>query len=103
MWNHRSAKAGWPMRGRVLAFVNIFVEPPSMASVLEELEKLPDLEELYEVTGEFDVVSIFSANDIEEFRDTLATKIRRIKGVRSTVTDIVLHSYKSRAQNQDSH
>ena len=79
---------------RVLAFVNIFVESPLMGSVLEELGKMPNLEELYEVTGEFDIVSIFSARDVEEFRDILVNKIMKIKGVRSTVTDIVLHSHK---------
>ena len=84
--------------GRVLAFVNIFVESPSMASVLEELGKLPNLEELYEVTGEFDIVSVFSANDVEEFREILVNRIMKIKGVRSTVTDIVLHSHKRRGQ-----
>jgi DNA-binding Lrp family transcriptional regulator len=65
-----------------------------MASVLEELGKLPNLQELYEVTGEYDVVSLVSTNDIEEFRDILVNKIMRIKGVRSTVTDIVLYSHK---------
>ena len=79
---------------RVLAFVNIFVESPLMGSVLEELGKLPNLEELYEVTGEFDIVSVFSAKDIDEFRYVLVNKIMKIKGVRSTVTDIVLHSHK---------
>ena len=65
-----------------------------MGSVLEELQRLPNLEELYEVTGEFDIVSIFSADEIEEFRDILVNKIMKIEGVRSTVTDIVLHSHK---------
>ena len=80
---------------RVIAFVNIFVESPLMGSVLEELGKLPNLEELYEVTGEFDIVSVFSAKDIDEFRDVLVNRIMKIKGVRSTVTDIVLRSHKS--------
>jgi DNA-binding Lrp family transcriptional regulator len=83
----------------VLAFVNIFVESPLMASVLEELGTLPNLEELYEVTGEFDIVSVFSTNGIEEFRDILVNKIMKIKGVRSTVTDIVLYCHKSRTRN----
>jgi len=85
--------------GRLLTFVNIFVESPSMASVLEELGRLPNLEELYGVSGEFDIVSIFSTNDVEEFRDILVNKIMKIKGVRSTVTDIVLHCHKSRTRN----
>ena len=72
-----------------------------MASVLEELGRMPNLEELYEVTGEFDIVSVFSAKDIEEFRDILVNKIMKTKGVRSTVTDIVLHSHKgSKAENR---
>jgi len=70
-----------------------------MVSVLEELGRLPNLEELYGVSGEFDIVSIFSTNDVEEFRDILVNKIMKIKGVRSTVTDIVLHCHKSRTRN----
>lgn len=85
--------------GRVLAFVNIFVESPLMASVLSELGELPNVEELYEVTGEFDIVSILSAEDVEELRDILVNRIMKIKGVRSTVTDIVLHSHKRRLQS----
>ena len=85
--------------GRLLTFVNIFVESPSMVSVLEELGRLPNLEELYGVSGEFDIVSIFSTNDVEEFRDILVNKIMKIKGVRSTVTDIVLHCHESRTRN----
>lgn len=52
------------------------------------------MEELYEVTGEFDIVSLVSAEDIEEFRDTLKNKIMKIKGVKSTVSSVVLHSHK---------
>ena len=42
---------------RLLAMVNIFVESPLLDNVVAELEKLPSVEELYEVTGEFDIVS----------------------------------------------
>ena len=52
------------------------------------------MEELYEVTGEFDIVSLVSASDIEEFRDILKNKIMKIKGVKSTVTSVVLHAHK---------
>jgi len=79
---------------RVLAFVDIFVESPMMDDVVNALKKLPNLEELYEVTGEFDIVSLVSASDIEEFRDTLKNKIMKIKGVRSTVTSVVLYPHK---------
>jgi DNA-binding Lrp family transcriptional regulator len=65
-----------------------------MDDVVAALKKLDNLEELYEVTGEFDIVSLLSAADIEEFRDVLKNKIMKIKGVKSTVTSVVLMSHK---------
>jgi len=79
---------------RLLAFVNIFVESSLMDDVVEALTKLENLEELYEVTGEFDIVTLLSAGDIEEFRDVLKNKIMKIKGVKSTVSSVVLKAYK---------
>lgn len=65
-----------------------------MDDVVAALTKLDNLEELYEVTGEFDVVALLSAKDIEEFRDVLKNKVMKIKGVKSTVTSVVLKSHK---------
>jgi DNA-binding Lrp family transcriptional regulator len=79
---------------RLLAFVNIFVESAAMDDVVAALKKLDNLEELYEVTGEFDIVTLLSATDIEEFRDVLKNRIMKIKGVKSTVTSVVLMSHK---------
>ncbi len=79
---------------KLFAFVNIFVESPEMDEVLESLAKLEHLEELYEVTGEFDIVTLVSASDIEEFRDILKNKIMKMKGIKSTVSSIVLKAHK---------
>jgi DNA-binding Lrp family transcriptional regulator len=79
---------------RLLAFVDIFVESPKLDDVVKVLSALPNVEELYEVTGEFDVVSLVSATDIEEFRDFLKNKIMKVPGVKSTVTSIVLSAPK---------
>lgn len=64
-----------------------------MSHVLEELEKIPGLEQLYEVTGDFDITCIVSTTDVDEFRDILVNRIMKIKGVKSTVTALVLHSH----------
>ena len=79
---------------RLFAFVDIFVESPEMDNVVLELSKLKNLEELYEVTGEFDMVTLVSAADIEEFRDVLKNQIMKIKGVKSTVSSVVLKVHK---------
>ena len=65
-----------------------------MDEVVQALSKLDNIEELYEVTGEFDVVTLVLADDIEEFRDVLKNKIMKIKGVKSTVSSIVLKTHK---------
>jgi len=85
--------------GGLLAFLDIFVESSEMDHVIEALLKINSIEELYEVTGEFDVVTLIRCSDIEEFRDILKNKILKIKGVRSTVSSVVLHSHKGPRSN----
>ncbi len=75
---------------RILATVNLFVESSEMDNVLIELSKFDKVEEVYEVAGEYDIVSMVSASCIEEFRDILQKGIMKIKGVRSTITTVVL-------------
>ena len=82
--------------------MDIFVESMEMDSVVAALSKLPTLEELYEVTGEFDIVTLVSASDIEEFRDILKNKIMKIKGVKSTVSSVVLYTHKGPRLNGNS-
>ena len=65
-----------------------------MDDVVQALSKLDNIEELYEVTGEFDIVTLVRADDIEEFRDVLKNRIMKVRGVKSTVSSIVLKTHK---------
>ena len=76
------------------AFVNIFVDPSLIEDVIDSLSRIDEVEELYEITGEFDLVALVSASDIKSFREVLKNKIMKIKGVKSTVTLIVLSTHK---------
>jgi len=76
------------------AFVDIFVEAQMMDEVVEALSKMDNVEELHEVTVEFDIVALVSAADIEQFRDILKNKIMKINGVKGTVTSMVLQAHK---------
>jgi DNA-binding Lrp family transcriptional regulator len=82
------------MQKKMFAFVHIFVESLQMDEVVEALQKIPNIEQLFHVTGEFDIVSVVSAEDIEQFRDILKNRIMKISGVRSTVSSIVLHQHR---------
>ncbi len=80
--------------GRFEASVNIFVDPSQKAQVIDALEKVENIEEIYDVKGEFDIVSIVSASSVEEFRNVLHKKIMKIKGVKSTLVSVVLRAHK---------
>ena len=84
----------------LIAFVSIFVESSHVDDVLTALSRLDNVEDVFEVTGEFDIVSIVSAPDIEEFRDVLKNRIMKIIGVKSTVTSIVLNPHKGKSPEQ---
>jgi DNA-binding Lrp family transcriptional regulator len=79
---------------RLLASVNIFVEPSQKDQVLTALEELKNIEEIYEVAGEYDIVSLVSASCLDEFRDVLQKKIMKIRGIKSTITTIILRPHK---------
>ena len=83
-----SRKAG------IRALLHIFVESSQLEKVSKEITRLPETVDVYEVTGEFDIVAIVAAPDIEYFRNFLKDRILKIPGVKSTVTSIVLHTYK---------
>jgi len=81
---------------RLLVFVNIFVESDALDNVLKSLCQFSNVEELYQVTGEYDIVALVSAADIDEFREFLKYKILKIEGVRSTITSVVFNASKGR-------
>jgi len=60
-----------------------------MDNIVAALSKLDNIEELYEVTGEFELVTVFSASNLKELGDILKNKVMKIKGVKSTVSSIV--------------
>jgi DNA-binding Lrp family transcriptional regulator len=79
-----------------LASVNIFVDQSQKNNVISELSKIQNAKEVYEVAGEYDIVSLISAANLEEFRDVLQKRVMKIKGVKSTITTIILCRYKER-------
>jgi DNA-binding Lrp family transcriptional regulator len=87
--------------GQFLASVNLFVDKSQKDYVLSELSKLQNTREVYEVAGEYDVVSLVSASSVEEFHDVLQRKIMKIRGVKSIITTVVLARYKDIAGQEE--
>ncbi len=82
------------MAKEVLAILNIFVDSSKLEDVAKKVSEMEETVDVYEVTGEFDVVAVVKANDVTEFRRLLKDKILKIEGVKSTVTSMVLYTHK---------
>lgn len=78
----------------IVVLLNVFVESQELEAVTRALEKLPQVTDLYEVTGEYDLVALMRTDSISGFRDLLKNKILRIKGIRSTVSAVIIHTHK---------
>jgi DNA-binding Lrp family transcriptional regulator len=72
----------------------MFVDSKELETVIDNLVKLPEVTDVYEVTGEYDVVSLLRAENILAFREILKNKVLKIPGVKSTVSAIVLYTHK---------
>ncbi|MFQ6080961.1 MAG: winged helix-turn-helix transcriptional regulator [Candidatus Bathyarchaeia archaeon] len=62
------------------------------SDISEVLQKIPNVETVYEVTGQYDIAVIISALNITEVNHCVE-KIRRVNGVVNTNTMIVLRSW----------
>lgn len=78
----------------MVVVINIFTESKELDKVAAAIAALPESVDVYEVTGEYDIVALVGADDIASFRDFLKNKILKINGVNSTVTSLILHTHK---------
>ena len=60
--------------------------------VSERIRNIPNVETLYEVTGEYDIVAVISGMSVVEVNECIE-KIRRVEGIMKTNTMIVLRSW----------
>lgn len=75
--------------GSFQAYVNLVVDPSTNASVVSAMEKMPEIESLYTVSGRIDFVAIIRAHSPAELDNTL-DNIVAIPGVKDTRSAIVL-------------
>ncbi len=78
------------MRVRALVMISVSPNIPTL-KISEKVEKLPGMERIYEVTGEYDIVSVVSSSSIEGINQCIED-IRKIDGVVKTNTVIVLRT-----------
>jgi DNA-binding Lrp family transcriptional regulator len=82
------------MPAGVVVILNIFVQSKELERVTKKLLALPEVKDLYEVTGEYDIVCTLETKDIAAFREFIKEKILAIEGIRSTVSAVILYIHK---------
>ena len=72
------------------AFVLMNAELGSEDSLVNELKKLDSVKEVYQVYGVYDIVAQVEADTMDKVKETITWKLRKINGVKSTLTMIVM-------------
>lgn len=72
------------------AFVLMNAELGSEESIVNELKKLDGVKEIYQVYGVYDIVAQVEANTMDKVKETITWKLRKLNGVKSTLTMIVM-------------
>lgn len=71
------------------AIVIINTDIGQETSVLEALSHIPQVQNAYVVFGVYDLVAFVSAPSMEELETLLSVRLRKVPGVRSTLTLVV--------------
>jgi DNA-binding Lrp family transcriptional regulator len=66
------------------------VELGSEEKVLKEIRKVPNVKECHRVYGVYDMIAKVEADSMDRLKEVVTWKIRRLEGVRSTLTTIVV-------------
>ena len=72
------------------AFVLINAEIGSESEVLKDLKVIPEVKEAHMVYGVYDIIARIETETMQDLKDTISWKIRRLDKVRSTLTMIVV-------------
>lgn len=72
------------------AFVLINAEIGAESDVLKELKGIPEVKEAHMVYGVYDIIARVETETMQELKDVISWKIRRLDKVRSTLTMIVV-------------
>ena len=78
----------------VRAILHVFVESGKLEDVGEALARIPDIIDVYEVTGEYDLIATAKANDLHRLRSLISERLMKTHGVKAVTTSVVLHTYK---------
>lgn len=77
----------------VTAIVLVKAEVNRIPEIAAELVQIPEVSEVYSVTGEFDLVAMVRVRTHEELADVIPGGVNKVAGVTHTETHIAFRTY----------
>jgi len=77
----------------IIAFVGINIDPTKRHQIMKKILELDEIIELFEVTGEYDIMVKIATKDIHSLREFLTFKLGGIGGVTRTYTMVIVREY----------
>ena len=72
------------------AFVLMNAELGSEESIVNELKKIDLVKHVYQLYGVYDIVALVEGESMDKVKETITWKLRKLNGVKSTLTMIVM-------------
>ena len=77
----------------ITAIVLVKADIQRIPDVAELIAQIPDVSEVYSVTGEFDLVAMVRVRSHEELADVIPGRLNKVPGVTHTETHIAFRTY----------
>jgi len=77
----------------ITAIVLVKADIQRIPDVAEMIAQIPDVSEVYSVTGEFDLVAMVRVRAHEELADVIPGRLNKVPGVTHTETHIAFRTY----------
>jgi DNA-binding Lrp family transcriptional regulator len=77
----------------ITAIVLVKADIQRIPDVAEMIAQIPDVSEVYSVTGEFDLVAMVRVRAHEELADVIPGRLNKVAGVTHTETHIAFRTY----------
>ena len=76
------------------AFLLINCDFPFAGDVISELEKVPEIVDIYKLHGMYDIIARVESDNEEDLNEIVKARIRKIDKIKSTLTMIIVEGNK---------
>jgi DNA-binding Lrp family transcriptional regulator len=77
----------------ITAIVLVKADIQRIPEVAQDIVQIPEVSEVYSVTGEFDLVAMVRVRAHDELADVIPGRLNKVKGVTATETHIAFRTY----------